>query len=244
MAEIQSAAITDHPVVSREAWIEARKDLLAKEKEFTRLRDQLSRQRRELPWERVDKPYVFEGPNGNETLAELFDNRSQLVVYHFMFSPEWDEGCPSCSFWADNFNGIVVHLNQRDVTFIAVSRAPIEKIEAFKQRMGWSFKWVSAFRNDFNYDYHVSFTPEDLRNGTANYNYVQRDPGEADREGVSVFYKDASGAVYHTYSAYARGIDMLNTAYNYLDLAPKGRDEERLEWTQVWVRHHDRYEGA
>ena len=240
--DTKSSSIKGHPVVSPEEWLAARKAFLAKEKEFTRLRDELSRQRRELPWEKVDKRYVFDGPNGKETLVELFEKRSQLIVYHFMFSPEWDEGCPHCSFWADNFNGIGVHLNHRDVTFVAISRAPLAKIESFKKRMGWSFKWVSSFHSDFNYDFHVSFTPEQLRNGTALYNYTDSDPGDADREGTSVFYKDESGAVFHTYSAYARGIDLVNTAYNYLDLAPKGRDEDSLDGAQDWVRYHDRYE--
>lgn len=238
-----SSRIQDHPVVSREEWLSARTAFLAKEKEFTRLRDELSRQRRELPWVKVDKPYVFDGPSGKETLADLFENRSQLVVYHFMFPPEWDEGCPSCSFWADNFNGIGVHLNQRDVTLVAISRAPLSKIEPFKKRMGWSFKWVSSFQNDFNYDYQASFTPEEVQSKRGFYNYAIKDPGETDREGISVFYKDENGAVFHTYSCYARGIDMVNGAYQFLDLVPKGRDEDRLEWVQVWVRHHDRYGG-
>jgi predicted dithiol-disulfide oxidoreductase (DUF899 family) len=231
-----------HPVVSHEEWLSARTAFLAREKEFTRLRDALSRQRRELPWERVDKQYVFDGPRGKETLAELFETRSQLIVYHFMFSPDDDEGCESCSFWADNFNGIGVHLNHRDVTFVAISRAPLAKIEPFKQRMGWSFKWVSSFQSDFNFDYQASFPPEEAHNGAAFYNYVRTDPGMPDREGISVFYKDESGAVFHTYSCYARGIDMVNGAYHYLDLVPKGRDEDGLEFTQAWIRHHDRYE--
>lgn len=243
MTNNSSSSLKNHPVVSREEWLSARMAFLTKEKEFTRLRDELSRQRRELPWVKVDKSYVFDGLRGQETLAELFENRSQLVVYHFMFSPEWDEGCLHCSFWADNFNGLGVHLNHRDVTFVAISRAPLAKIEAFKTRMGWSFKWVSSGRTDFNYDYHVSFTPEEVQNRSAFYNYSTTDPDGADREGVSVFYKDASGVVYHTYSAYARGIDMLNTAYHYLDLVPKGRDEDGLEGPQEWVRHHDRYAG-
>ncbi len=234
--------IQDHAVVSHEKWLSARTAFLAKEKEFTRLRDDLSRQRRELPWEKVDEPYVFDGPRGKETLADLFEGRSQLVVYHFMFSPEWDEGCRHCSFWADNFNGIGVHLNHRDVTLVAVSRAPLAKLEAFKKRMGWSFKWVSSSGSDFNFDYQVSFTPEELKSGTARYNYAKEDPGFADREGASVFYKDPAGTVFHTYSCYARGIDILNGAYHFLDLVPRGRDEEGLEFTQAWVRHHDRYE--
>jgi len=233
----------DHPVVSREEWLSARTKLLAKEKEFTRLRDDLSRQRRELPWVKVDKPYVFEGPKGKETLADLFDKRSQLVVYHFMFAPEWSEGCPHCSFWADNFNEIGVHLNHRDVTFVAISRAPLTKIDAFKKRMAWKFKWLSSGKTDFNYDYSVSFTPEQLKKGPVLYNYAREELGETqDREGVSVFYKDDQGTIFHTYSAFARGIDLMNTAYNYLDLVPKGRDEDGLEFTQAWVRHHDRSE--
>src|SRR6266508_3778492 len=215
-------SLEGHPVVSREAWLSARTALLAKEKEFTRLRDDLSRQRRELPWVKVDKAYVFDGPSGKEPLAALFASRSQLVVYHFMFNPAWDEGCRHCSFWADNFNPIGVHLNHRDVTLVAISRAPLAKIESFKKLMGWSFKWVSSSQND--------------------YNYARTRMDFADREGVSVFYKDRGGTVFHTYSCYARGIDLLNTAYNYLDLVPKGRDEDGLEFTQSWVRHHDRYE--
>jgi predicted dithiol-disulfide oxidoreductase (DUF899 family) len=236
-------AIEKHPVVSREEWLGARKALLAKEKEFTRLRDELGRKRRELPWVRVDKTYVFEGARGKQTLAELFEGRSQLVVYHFMFNPAADEGCRHCSFWADNFNPIGVHLNHRDVTFVAISRAPLPKIEAFEKRMGWGFKWVSSAGTDFNYDFGVSFRPEQIQKGTAVYNYAPFTMDMADREGVSVFFKDEKGTVFHTYSAYARGIDLLNTAYNYLDLVPKGRDEDGLEFTQAWVRHHDRYEG-
>jgi predicted dithiol-disulfide oxidoreductase (DUF899 family) len=233
----------EHAVVSREAWLAARTAFLAKEKEFTRLRDDLSRQRRNLPWEKVEKAYVFDGPAGRTTLAELFENRSQLVVYHFMFNPESDEGCRHCSFWADNFNGIGVHLNHRDTTLVAISRAPLAKIEAFRKRMGWTFKWVSSAQTDFNYDYCVSFTPEAIRSGAVFYNYAKVNMNMADREGVSVFYKDDGGAIFHTYSAYARGIDILNGAYHFLDLTPKGRDEDGLEFTQAWVRHHDRYEN-
>lgn len=232
-----------HAVVSRQEWLAARTAFLAKEKEFTRLRDELSRQRRELPWVKVDKLYVFEGPSGKETLAELFGKRSQLIVYHFMFSPEWDEGCPHCSFWADHYDGMVVHLDHRDATFVVISRAPLAKIQAFKNRMGWRFKWVSSSQTDFNYDYGVSFSPQDIRSGSAFYNYAKTDPGPPDREGLSAFYKDERGAVFHTYSTYARGIDMLNGTYNCLDLAPKGRDEDGLASPQHWVRHHDRYEN-
>ena len=231
----------DHQVVPREAWIEARKKLLAEEKEFTRLRDQLSKKRRELPWERVDKPYVFDGPDGKATLADLFESRGQLIVYHFMFDPSWEAGCKSCSFWADNFNDIIVHLNHRDATMVAISRAPYEKLAAYRKRMGWSFKWFSSSGNDFNRDYQVSHTPEELAKG-GYYNYTQQKPDESELPGVSVFCKDANGAVFHTYSSYARGIDMLNGAYHYLDLLPKGRDEEGLPYPMAWLRRHDEYE--
>jgi predicted dithiol-disulfide oxidoreductase (DUF899 family) len=246
MAIELSSGPMQHQVVSRDEWLAARKALLDKEKAFTRLRDDLSRERRELPWVKVETSYVFEGPDGRETLPELFEGRSQLVVYHFMFNPDWDEGCPSCSFWADTFNPNVVHLKQRDVTLVAVSRAPLSKIEPFRRRMGWTFKWLSSFGSDFNYDYGVSFTPKDLETGRATYNYAKAQwaPTMQDREGVSVFYKDEDGAVFHTYSAYARGIDLMNSAYNYLDLVPKGRDEDGLSFTQAWVRHHDRYEDG
>src|SRR5216684_3889306 len=230
-----------HPVVSHDEWLAARKAFLTKEKEFTKLRDELSRQRRELPWEKVEKRYVFEGPEGTATLSELFGERSQLVVYHFMFTPEWDEGCPHCSFWADNFNEIIVHLNQRDVSFVAVSRASSPKIEAFRKRMGWTFAWLSSDDGDFNYDLRASFRPEEVASGAYVYNFGTQQPGFTDREGASVFYKDLNGDIFHTYSAFSRGIDMFNTAYQYLDIVPKGRDEDRLSFTQEWVRHHDRY---
>jgi len=227
-----------HKIVSETEWIAARKAHLAAEKKFTEARDELSRQRRELPWVKVDKPYVFEGPQGKETLAELFGGRSQLIVYHFMFGPGWEQGCPSCSFLSDHFDGAIVHLAQRDVTVLAVSRAPLAQIETFKQRMGWRFKWVSSFGNDFNRDHHVSFTKDELEQSKAYYNYkLGKFPAE-EAPGVSVFYKDAAGAIFHTYSAYARGLDILVGTYNLLDLVPKGRDEAAL----AWVRHHDRYE--
>jgi predicted dithiol-disulfide oxidoreductase (DUF899 family) len=232
----------NHRVVSREEWGEARKQLLAKEKELTRLRDQLSAQRRDLPWERVEKSCVFEGPDGKETLPELFAGRSQLIVYHFMFGPSWEEGCPSCSFWADNFNGIIVHLNRRDVTMVAISRAPFPKLEAFRKRMGWGFKWLSSFASDFNRDYHVSFTEAEQASGDAEYNYARRGVPATEMVGISVFHKDGSGDVFHTYSCYARGVDMVNGAYHYLDLVPKGRDEgDQKPHPQAWVRHHDKY---
>ena len=228
-----------HKIVSHEQWLAARKRFLRKEKAFTGLRDRLSAERRGLPWERIEKEYVFDGPDGKETLAELFGGRRQLLVYHFMFLPEWDAGCPSCSFWADNFDDNIVHLAHRDVTMVAVSRAPYRKLAAYRKRMGWTFKWLSSAGNDFNYDYQVSFRPDELADGRAVYNYKRGDPGISDREGVSVFYKEPRGAVFHTYSAYARGIDILNAAYNYLDLVPKGRDEAGHAFTQFWVRRHD-----
>jgi predicted dithiol-disulfide oxidoreductase (DUF899 family) len=234
-----SNALKNHPVVSHQQWLAARTAFLAKEKEFTRLRDELSEQRRELPWEAVSKEYGFEGANGKQKLSELFDGRSQLIVYHFMFDPSWEAGCPHCSFWADNFNSVIVHLNQRDVTMIAVSRAPYKKLAAYEKRMGWNFKWVSSSETDFNFDYRVSFTAEELANKEAVYNYGTQNPGHTEREGVSVFYKDPNGGLFHTYSAYARGIDIVNTAYNYMDLLPKGRDEG--DRTQFWVRRHDEY---
>jgi predicted dithiol-disulfide oxidoreductase (DUF899 family) len=241
MSNQNASPIDNHPVVSHEQWLAARTAFLAREKEFTRLRDDLARQRRMLPWEKVEKTYTFDGPRGKETLADLFEGRSQLVVYHFMFNPDGNEGCRHCSFWADNFNGIGIHLNHRDVSFVAISRAPLPKIQAFKKRMGWNFKWVSSFQSDFNYDYGVSFRPEEIASGSVFYNYRKEPMNMTDREGMSVFYKDPGGAIFHTYSAYARGIDIVNGAYHFLDLVPKGRDEDRLEFTQAWVRHHDRY---
>jgi predicted dithiol-disulfide oxidoreductase (DUF899 family) len=232
----------NHKVVSREEWLVARKAHLAREKEFTRLRDQLSQQRRELPWVKVEEAYVFDGPNGKETLADLFAGRSQLLIYHFMFHPSWEAACKSCSFWADNYNGIVVHLNHRDVTLVAVSKARLAQINAFKQRMGWSFKWVSSFGSDFNHDYHVSFTPEEMAKEERYYNYQMGKFGREEAPGISVFYKDQQGDIFHTYSCYARGLDMVNGAYHLLDLAPKGRDEAGLSYPQEWVRYHDRYD--
>jgi predicted dithiol-disulfide oxidoreductase (DUF899 family) len=229
----------NHQVVPKDEWIAARKRLLAKEKEFTRLRDDLSRERRELPWERVEKEYRFETATGQKTLAELFDGRHQLVVYHFMFAPDWETGCKSCSFWADNFNGIVAHLAQRDVSFAAVSRAPWKKLNAFAQRLGWQFQWVSSGANDFNFDYHVSFTERQIE-GEVDYNYGKRKFPATDAPGVSVFVREG-GNVFHTYSSFGRGIDMLNTAYHYLDLVPKGRDEQGLASPMAWVKLHDQY---
>jgi predicted dithiol-disulfide oxidoreductase (DUF899 family) len=232
--------VTQHEVVSHDDWIQARKALLAREKEFSRQREAVARERRGLPWEEVAKEYVFDGPDGKLTLPDLFGDRSQLIVYHFMFPPEWDAGCPHCSFWADNFNGAPVHLRARDVAFAAVSRAPIGKIAAYKQRMGWSFPWVSSGETDFNYDFGASFTPAEVSGHAAVYNYGS-DPGFEDREGISVFARDEQGRVFHTYSTYARGIDAVNGTYQFLDLVPKGRDEPAGDFTQFWVRRHDEY---
>ena len=233
----------NYKVVSKDKWLAARREHLAKEKEFTRLRDQLSQERRELPWVKVEKEYLFDGLNGKETLPDLFDGRSQLIVYHFMYGPDWAEGCPSCSFWADNFNGIVIHLNHRDINLVAVSRARRDQLEAYQKRMGWSFKWVSSFGSDFNRDYHVSFTPEEMKKGEVFYNFrINKFPSD-EAPGISVFYKNEQGDVFHTYSCYARGLDMLNGAYHFMDLAPKGRDEDDLPYSMAWLRHHDKYAG-
>ena len=228
-------------VVSSAEWLAARKEFLAKEKEFTRLRDELSRKRRELPWEKVEKNYVFEGPDGKETLADLFNRRTQLIVYHFMFGPGWKEGCPSCSFLADSFDGASLHLAQRDTTFAVVSRATLAEIQAFKKRMGWQFKWVSSFGTDFNYDFHVSFSKEEFASGHAYYNYAEAGFPSEEGPGASVFYRGQDGEIFHTYSAYARGLDILLPTYNFLDMTAKGRDEDSLPYPMAWIRHHDRY---
>ena len=229
-----------HRIVSQDEWIAARKAHLAEEKAFTRERDALSKKRRELPWVKVDKTYVFDGPNGKETLADLFGGKSQLIVYHFMLGPDWEAGCPSCSLLADHFDGTVVHLAQRDVTFVVVSRAPLAQIEKFKARMGWHFKWVSSNGNDFNFDYHVSFTKEDEAKGKVYYNYGMGEFMSDELPGLSVFYKDVNGDIFHSYSTYARGLDIVVGAYNFLDLVPKGRGENP-ESTMDWVRRHDQY---
>ncbi len=214
---------------------------MAREKEFTRQRDDISRQRRELPWEKMEKNYVFEGPDGKETLAQLFGGQNQLVVYHFMLGPGWKEGCPSCSFLADHFDGAIVHLAQRDVEFVVISRAPLAEIQAFQKRMGWKFKWVSSFGTDFNANFQVSCGERGRRKEKVFYNYALTQFPSDERPGASVFYKDDSGNIFHTYSTYARGLDIFLGAYNFLDITPKGRDEEGLQHGMAWVKHHDRY---
>jgi predicted dithiol-disulfide oxidoreductase (DUF899 family) len=233
--------MTDHAIVSPEEWLIARKELLKKEKELTRLSDELSRQRRQLPWVKVEKSYRFEGPAGTETIADLFDGRSQLIVYHFMFAPGWTEGCTGCSFISDHIDGANLHLANHDVTVVAVSRAPLAEFRPFQKRMGWRFKWVSSAGSDFNYDYHVAFTKEQVAQGKVCYNYGMSDHAAEDLHGISVFAKDAAGDVFHTYSSYARGGDILLGAHNFLDLTPKGRNETS---TMNWVRHHDRYDDG
>jgi predicted dithiol-disulfide oxidoreductase (DUF899 family) len=234
-----------HRIVSRDEWLVARKELLAKEKELTRLRDQLAAERRALPWVTVDKTYTFQGPDGTETLADLFGGRSQLIVRHFMFGPGWSEGCVGCSFEHDHVDSILVHLAQRDVSYVAVSRAPLSEIEAFKERMGWDVKWVSSHGSDFNYDFHVSFTPDQVIKGETYYNYTDHKINGEELSGRSVFYKDANGNVFHTYSSFARGGEDMLTAYRLLDIVPMGRNETgpRHNLTD-WVRHHDRYEAG
>jgi predicted dithiol-disulfide oxidoreductase (DUF899 family) len=233
-----------HPVVTRDEWLAARRQLLRKEKEFTHLRDQLNAERQALPWVRIDKAYVFDGPHGKQTLADLFDGRSQLVVKHFMFGPDWEAGCVGCSFELDNIEGALVHLEHHDVSYVVVARAPFEKIEAFRQRMGWRFKWVSSYGSDFNYDFNVSFTPDEITRGEACYNYDRRDVGIDELSGRSVFCKNPAGDIFHTYSSYARGGEMFLGAYAVLDITPKGRDETINGNLTDWVRHHDRYADA
>ncbi|MCF3643184.1 DUF899 domain-containing protein [Rhizobium sp. TRM95111] len=228
-------------VVPHDEWLKARIELLAAEKAFTRQRDALTRRRMAMPWERVEKDYRFEGPQGMLSLADLFDGRSQLIVYHFMFGPDWEEGCKSCSFWADNFDRIPIHLNHRDVTFTAIARAPLAKIEAYRARMGWTFPWVSSNGSDFNLDYQAACSPEDLAAGKTYYNYEIRPNGVSDMVGVSVFYRSGDGEVFHTYSCYGRGVEMVNGAYHFLDLVPKGRDEDGLRFSMEWVRRRDQY---
>jgi len=241
---IAEVSTRNHPVVSRDRWIAERKALLAREKELTRLRDEIARERRALPWVRIEKQYVFDTPEGQRSLAELFEGRRQLLVQHFMFAPGWEQGCPSCSYMADHSDGAKVHLAQRDVTLLAVSRAPLPEIERFRRRMGWEFKWVSSHGNDFNRDFGVTFTPQEIARGEVYYNFGKWPFPHEELPGISVFYKDDAGEVFHTYSTYGRGVEVMMGTYNLLDLTPKGRDEDHLSHTMAWVRHHDRYEPA
>lgn len=235
--------MTRHPIVSKEEWLKARTALLAKEKENTRQRDELARQRRELPWVKVDKNYVFDAPHGKVTLSELFGAHDQLLIYHFMFGPDWAEGCPSCSFVSDHLDGATLHLAARDVSLVMISRAPLPKIEAFKKRMGWQFPWVSSQGNTFNHDFNVHFTPEEKAKGEVYYNYTLQPFPSTEAPGVSVFYKDSeTGDIFHTYSTFGRGLDALVGTYVLLDMVPKGRDEDDLPFSMQWVRYHDRYD--
>ena len=241
MPKIKTArGIENRKVVSQKEWLVARKKLLAKEKKFSKQRDQLNLERRKLPWVKVEKDYVFDGPKGRVSLSDLFDGKSQLIIYHFMFGPGWEEGCPHCSFWADHFDGVSAHIGQRDTAFAVISRAPLTEIAPFKKRMRWQFNWVSSFNTDFNFDFNVSFTPEQIKTGVIPYNYGKFKMKIDELQGVSAFYRDKAGDIYHTYSSYARGIDLMNTTYNFLDLTTKGRDEHR-DTPQDWVRYHDKY---
>ena len=233
--------MSNHKIVSHEEWIRRRKALLEKEKEWSKLQDELTRKRMDLPWEEVHKNYVFDAPEGEKSLADLFGENSQLITYHFMLGPGWDEGCKSCSFIADHFNPAVPHLNARDVSMVAVSRAPIEEIETFKQRMGWTFEWVSSCNSDFNFDYDVSFSEQQVEEGTGTYNYEDSGFPSTEGPGVSVFFKDEDGSIFHTYSAYARGLDRFITAYHYLDIVPKGRNEAKFSMPMDWLELHDNY---
>ncbi len=240
---MQPPQIRAPKIVSHEEWLEARKRHLRREKELTRARDALVAERRKLPWVRVVKSYSFEGPRGRETLSDLFDGRSQLIVQHFMLAPGWEEGCVGCSFGADHIGGMLPHLEHHDVTYVAVSRAPLPQIEAFKRRMGWGFKWVSSYGGDFNYDFHVSFAEDEIAKGKVYYNYETQDFMCEELPGLSVFYKDPAGEIFHTYSCYARGTEGLLGTYQLLDLTPKGRDETATGSLMDWVKHHDKYDA-
>jgi predicted dithiol-disulfide oxidoreductase (DUF899 family) len=241
---IAEVSTMNHLVVSSDRWVAERKALLAREKELTRLQDQVARARRELPWEHIEKNYTFDTPEGQRSLADLFEGRRQLLVQHFMFGPGWEQGCPSCSYMADHTDGMNVHLAHRDITFVAISRAPLADIQRFRQRMGWMFNWVSSHGSDFNRDFHVSFTPEERGHGEVYYNYGMTDFPAEEAPGISVFYKDDAGAIFHTYSTFGRGVEVMMGAYYMMDLTPKGRDERDTPYKMEWVRHHDRYEPA
>jgi predicted dithiol-disulfide oxidoreductase (DUF899 family) len=236
--------LKQHPIATPERWLEQRRTLLAREKELTRMRDELAAERRALPWVRVDKPYTFETPQGRRSLAELFDGRRQLVVQHFMFAPGWEAGCKSCSFMADHVDGTTLHLAQRDVSFVAISRAPLAEIERFRQRMGWQFRWASSHGTAFNHDFGVSFTPEQRAQGEVFYNYAWQAFPLEEAPGISAFVRDEAGQVFHTYSTYGRGVELMMGTYDVLDITAKGRDEAALDYTMAWVRHHDRYETS
>ena len=238
---MNTVPLTAARVATRDVWLAERLALLAREKELTRAQDELARQRRQLPWVRVDKRYVFDTPDGPRALGELFDGRRQLLVQHFMLAPDWEEGCKSCSFMADHHDGMRAHLAQRDVTLLVVSRAPLARIEAFRRRMGWQFRWVSSHGSDFNHDYGVSFTPEQRARGTVPYNYREQAFPQEEAPGISVFASDGAGTVFHTYSRYGRGVEAMMGTYALLDLVPRGRDEDGLSYGMEWVRHHDRY---
>ncbi len=233
--------MTDHAVVSREDWLAARLELLDEEKRLTHAREALAAKRRDLPWVRLDKTYRFRGESGNCELAELLRGHSQLLLYHFMYGPDWQEGCPSCSFWADGYSGTSAHLAARDIAFAVVSRAPLQALLDYRARMGWDFDWYSSLDSDFNYDYHVSFTPEQLESGDNQYNYRDGAAGMQELPGLSVFTRDDKGAIYHSYSCYARGLDMMNSVYQHIDLTPRGRAEQGLPYPMAWLRRHDQY---
>ncbi len=241
---ITEAGLAHHAVVAAEQWLAERKKLLARERELTHLRDQVARERRALPWRRVDKAYVFDTLEGPRRLADLFDGRRQLLVQHFMFGPGWAQGCPSCSFMADHTDGMNVHLAQRDISLVAISRAPLAEIERFRQRMGWQFRWVSSHGSDFNHDFHVSFAPEDMARGEVYYNYALRPFPSEEAPGLSVFCRNDAGEVFHTYSTYERGVEVMMGAYQMMDLTPRGRGERDVPHKMEWLRHHDRYEPA
>lgn len=232
-----------HNIVTYDEWEKACREHLVKEKEFTRLRDKLSQTRRDLPWTKIQKEYQFDTSAGRKSLGDLFEGKSQLIIYHFMFDPDWENGCPSCSFWADNFNSINVHLNARDINLIAASNAPLNKLQSYKERMGWTFNWVSSFENDFNTDFGVTFTEDEMNNSSqAFYNFKTAGFPVSEAPGASVLYKNESGEIFRTYSCYARGLDILNGAYNFIDITPKGRDEDDLPMTMAWIRRHDEYD--
>jgi predicted dithiol-disulfide oxidoreductase (DUF899 family) len=240
-----SKTTADRPaVVTHDKWIAARKQLLARERELTHLRDRIASDRRALPWERVDKDYLFDTPEGPRTLSALFGNHHQLIVQHFMFAPDWEQGCPSCSYMADHADGMTVHLAQRDIAFVAISRAPLAMIERFRQRMEWQFNWVSSNDTDFNYDYGVSFLPEQQATGKVHYNYCDQHFPQAEAPGISVFYKDDDASIFHTYSTYSRGVEVMMGAYSLMDLTPIGRNERDVPNKMEWVRHHDRYDAS